>query len=69
MQNPIPYYAESFGHKIHLDQNEKLRDYGVTHVLAVDGYSSKVISYATMPRKNNLTIYDEVLRCGKYKYI
>ena len=38
--NPIPYYAEYFGHKIHFDQNEKLIHYGVTEVVAVDGYSS-----------------------------
>ena len=41
--NPIPYQAEYFGHKLHLDQNEKLAMYGVTHVCAIDGYSAKVI--------------------------
>lgn len=50
------------GHKLHLDQNEKLVMFGVTHVLAVDGYSSKIIANATMPVKNNLVIYEEVYR-------
>ncbi|KAK2836228.1 hypothetical protein Q7C36_014097 [Tachysurus vachellii] len=30
------------GHKIHMDQNEKLAMFGVTHVLAIDGFSKKV---------------------------
>ena len=28
--NPVPYFAEYFGNKLHLDQNEKLVRYGVT---------------------------------------
>ena len=60
--NPIYYSAECFGHKIHMDQNEKLVMYGVTHVMAVDGYSSKIVGYCTMPRKNNLLVYEHVLR-------
>ncbi|CAC5371472.1 unnamed protein product [Mytilus coruscus] len=39
--NPVPYQADHFGQKIHLDQNEKLMMFGVTHVIAVDGYSGK----------------------------
>lgn len=60
--NPVPYSATHMGHKLHLDQNEKLVMFGVTHVIAVDGYSSKVVAHATMPVKNNLTIYEEVYR-------
>ena len=60
--NTLPYHAAYYGHKLHLDQNEKLAMFGVTHVLAVDGYSSEIVTYSTMPRKNNLTIYDNVLR-------
>ncbi len=30
--NPHPYAAEYYGHKLHLNQNEKLVMYGVTHV-------------------------------------
>ena len=31
--NPIPYQADYFGHKLNVDQNEKLVMYGVTHRL------------------------------------
>ncbi|KAK7909555.1 hypothetical protein WMY93_014239 [Mugilogobius chulae] len=60
--NPIPYHAEYMGHKLHMDQNEKLGMFGVTHVVAVDGYSSKIVGHTTMPVKNNLIIYEEVYR-------
>ncbi|XP_039654159.1 uncharacterized protein LOC120557675 [Perca fluviatilis] len=50
------------GHKLHLDQNEKLGMFGVTHVLAIDGFSSKIVAESTMPVKNNLVIYEEVYR-------
>lgn len=36
--NPIPYTAKYFGHKVHIDQNEKLILFGVTHVCVVDEY-------------------------------
>lgn len=39
--NPIPYSADYFGQKVHIDQSEKLGMFGVTHVCAVDGYSGK----------------------------
>ena len=60
--NPIPYHADYFGHKLHLDQNEKLAMFGVTHVMAIDGYSNKIVGWASMPFKNNCIIYDEVFR-------
>nr|XP_033470480.1 uncharacterized protein LOC117249161 isoform X2 [Epinephelus lanceolatus] len=60
--NPVPYHAEYMGHKIHMDQNEKLAMFGVTHVLALDGFSKKVVAHSTMPIKNNLTIYEDVFR-------
>ncbi|XP_051793642.1 uncharacterized protein LOC127537676 isoform X2 [Acanthochromis polyacanthus] len=66
--NPVPYSAEYMGHKLHLDQNEKLVMFGVTHVLAVDGFSSKIVSHSTMPVKNNLTIYQEVFRNAVLQY-
>ena len=34
--NPIPYRADCFRHKCHMDQNEKLVMYGVTHVLVIE---------------------------------
>ena len=60
--NPIPYYAEYHGHKLHIDQNEKLIHFGVTHVAASDGYSGKILDIVTMPIKNNLLIYDGLFR-------
>ena len=60
--NPIPYKANYFGHKLHLDQNEKLIRYGVTHVISVDGFSGMIVSHVTMPIKNNLVIYERVYR-------
>ncbi len=62
MLNPIPYRARHYGEKIHLDQNEKLVMYGITHVLAVDGYSRKIVGFITLPVKNAIAIYDLLLR-------
>lgn len=59
--NPVPYFAEYFGHKLHLDQNEKLVRYGVTEVIAVDGYSSFITGKLVMALKNNI-IYRDVFR-------
>ena len=36
--NPVKYATTYFGHKFHMDQNEKLITFGVTHVMARDGY-------------------------------
>ena len=55
--NPSLYVARYFGHKLHIDQNEKLVHYGVTYVLARDGFSGKLVSGAVMARKNNKVIY------------
>ncbi len=60
--NPIPYTARHFGHKLHIDQNEKIGMYGVTHVISVDGFSNYVTSFISMPVKNNLVIYDSIYR-------
>lgn len=65
MTNPIPYYASGFGHKLHLDQNEKLVMFGLTHVLAVDGYSGFIVAHTIMPIKNNLLIYEHIYRYMK----
>ena len=62
MLNPIPYRADYFGHKIHMDQNKKLVMYGVTHVLVIDGHSHFVAAFSIIPIKNNAIIYDEVYR-------
>ena len=58
--NPISYRADYFGEKIHIDQNEKLVMFGVTHVCAVDGYSGKIVGFVSMPVKNNVVIYEHL---------
>ena len=60
--NPVPYVARYFGHKFHLDQNEKLIRYGVTHVMMVDGFSGLIVANTTMTIKNNLIIYEYIYR-------
>lgn len=60
--NPVPYRASFYGEKLHLDQNEKLVMYGITHVIAVDGYSRKVVGFITLPVKNSIAIYDLLFR-------
>ena len=60
--NPVLYYAEYFGHKVHIDQNEKLIRFGVTHVAASDGYVGKLLGIICMPVKKKLIIYDELYR-------
>ena len=60
--NPVRYAANYFGHKIHMDQNEKLIAFGVTHVLAHDGYSGMIVGYMSLPVKNNVAIYEAVFR-------
>ena len=64
--NLIPYRADYFGHKMHIDQNEKLVMYGVTHVAAIDEHSRFAVAGTTMPIKNNLTIYREIHKYGFY---
>jgi hypothetical protein len=48
--------ASYFGEKVHMDQNEKLIRYGVKHICCIDGYSCKIVSFASMPIKNNIEI-------------
>lgn len=60
--NPIPYKADYFGHKLHIDQNEKLVMYGATHICAVDGYSGMIVGFITTPIKNNVEIYTHLFR-------
>ena len=53
--NPVRYY---FGHKLHLDKNEKLSAFGIIHVIARDGFSGKIV----LPIKNNVAIYDGIFK-------
>ena len=41
---------------------KKMVMYGVTHVMALDGYSRKTVGMVTMPVKNAITIYHTLLR-------
>ena len=60
--NPVPYHASYFGQKLHVDQNEKLVMFGVTHICARDGYSGMVVAFASMSVKNNVEIYKHAFR-------
>jgi Na+-translocating ferredoxin:NAD+ oxidoreductase RnfG subunit len=60
--NPIPYSAGYPGHRLHIDQNEKLIVYGVTHVAAIDGYSGMIVGFVTMSVKNPIVLYDKLYR-------
>ena len=62
--NPIPYRADYFGHKLHIDRNKKLVMFGVTHVATIDGHSRFVVAGTTMPVKSNLTIHREIYKYG-----
>jgi hypothetical protein len=60
--NPIPYYSRYFGEKLHIDQNEKLVMFGLTHICAIDGFSGKIVGHVILPIKNNILIYDNLYR-------
>ena len=59
--NPVPYRSDYHGEKLHLDQSEKLGMFGVTHILAVNGNSRKIVGIVTIPVKNAITIYHTLL--------
>lgn len=42
--------------------------YGLTYVIARDGYSGKIVGAATMSVKNNLVIYDKVYLAAVIEY-
>lgn len=60
--NPVPYKADYFGQKIHIDQNEKLVMFGCTHICAVDGRSGMIVGFISMAIKNNILIYKDLFR-------
>ena len=66
--NPRPYRAEYFGEKLHIDQNEKLVMFGVTHVCAIDGYSGKIVAFVSMLVKNTVQIYEHAFRLSLHGY-
>ena len=49
-------------HGPHKIQNEKLAMYGVTHVMAVDGFSRKIVGMISIPTKNPISIYNALTR-------
>ena len=72
--NPPPYTARFSGDKLHLDQNEKLAMYGVTHFVAVDGFSRKIVGMITIPVKNPIAIYSALMKpllesCGLWQQV
>ena len=58
--NPHLYVANYYGHKVYLDQNEKPSMFEVTHIMAIDGYSSKIVFLVTIPLKNCSLIHEHV---------
>lgn len=59
-RNPLPYQAHYFGEKLHIDQNEKLVQFGATHIAAIDGYSGFIVGHIVMPIKNCVAIYRDL---------
>ena len=47
---------------MHIDQNEKLNMFGVTHIIGIDGFSKKIVGFCSMPIKNSVLIYDIFFR-------
>jgi hypothetical protein len=45
------------GYNLHLDQSEKLVDYGCVLIGAIDGHSGFLTAFAIMPRKNAVAGY------------
>lgn len=66
--SPPPYTARFFGDKVHFDQNAKLAMYGVTHVMAVDGFSRKIVGMITIPVKNSVAIYHTLMQPLLHQY-
>ena len=58
--NPPLYRALFYGDKLHIDQNEKMAMYGVTHVVTIDGFSRKIVGMITIPVKTPVTIYQTI---------
>ena len=55
--NPVSYRSDYFGEKLHVNQNEKLVMFGVTHVCATGGHSRRIAGFATMLIKNYMNLY------------
>jgi len=55
-------YAPYFGYQLSIDQNEKLREYGITYFAGVDACSRYVVFLFAAPSKNAITLYDQGYR-------
>lgn len=60
VRNPIPYFADHYGQKLHIDQNEKLFMYGVFQAACIDGYTGKIIRHIIIPQKNTMLLYEKL---------
>ena len=61
--NPKPYVANYFGNKLHMDRTEKLFPIGgLTHIAGIDGFSRYIVGHVVMPVKNNIVIYDQIMK-------
>ena len=60
--NPVPYRAPFFGHKAHMEQNEKMEMYGCTHVALIYGCSRYICRFITILTKNPILIYKYLFR-------
>ena len=61
VQYTLSFQWTDFGLKcLHVDQNEKLVMYSVTHILTRGGYSGMITGYTTMAIKSNSMIYEKM---------
>ena len=63
MISPIPYRANYFGQKLHINQNKKLVMYRVTHVVAKDGHSRFIPARSTIPVKKSNYLWKDFPVC------
>ena len=54
--NPVPYNSQYFGHKLHIDLNEKLVDFKCVLIGAFDGYSGMLMACFAVHRKNTIDV-------------
>ena len=52
--NPVPYNSQYFGHKLHLNLNEKLVD--CVLIGAIDGYSGMLMACFAVHRKSTVDV-------------
>ena len=55
-------YAPYFGYQLSIDQNEKLRHYGIIFFAGVDACTRYVVFLFATPTKNAITLYDKGYR-------